>query len=150
MTRCARYVRGYPVMHREDHVMSWGLKKGRWAGGGGGGGWKGQTECEKLWLPLKKSWLRRCTKLFPTDDRLDLQLWYGHKIYQVIILFNWLTKNKTKKSILVILLPVSTISRRELLNIAILVIPDFISFINWSFTEQFVENTLMSAIGSTK
>ena len=148
MTRCARYVRGYPVMHREDHVMSWGLKKGRWAGGGGG--WKGQTECEKLWLPLKKSWLRRCTKLFPTDDRLDLQLWYGHKIYQVIILFNWLTKNKTKKSILVILLPVSTISRRELLNIAILVIPDFISFINWSFTEQFVENTLMSAIGSTK
>ena len=59
-------------------------------------------------------------------------------------------KNKTKKSILVILLPVSTISRRELLKIAILVIPDFISFINWSFTEQFVENTLMSAIGSTK
>ena len=145
MTRCARYVRGYPVIHREDHVMSWGLKKGRWAGGG-----KGQTECEKLWLPLKKYWLGCCTKLFPTDDRLDLQLWYGHKIYQVIILFNWLTKNKTKKSILVILLPVSTISRRELLNIAILVIPDFISFINWSFTEQFVENTLMSAIGSTK
>lgn len=145
MTRYARYVCAYPVIHREDHVMSWGLKKGRWAGGG-----EGQTECEKLWLPLKKSWLRRCTKLFPTDDRLDLQLWYGHEIYQVIILFNWLTKNKPKKSILVILLPVSTISRRELLNIAILVILDFISFINWSFTEQFVENTLMSAIGSTK
>lgn len=144
MTRYARYVRAYPVIHREDHVMSWGRKKGRWAGPAG------ETEFEILWLPLKKSWLRRCTKLFPTDDRLDLQLWYGHKIYQVIILFNWLTKNKTKKSILVILLPVSTISRRKLLNIAILFIPDFISFIKWSFTEQFVENTLMSAIGSTK
>ena len=48
------------------------------------------------------------------------------------------------------LLPVSIISRKVLLNICISLILDSISVIMLFFTEQLVQNTLMSTIGSTK
>ena len=48
------------------------------------------------------------------------------------------------------LLPVSTISRKVLLNICISLTLDSISVIMLFFTEQLVQNTLMSTIGSTK
>ena len=48
------------------------------------------------------------------------------------------------------LLPVSIISRKVLLNICISLTLDSISVIMLFFTEQLVQNTLMSTIGSTK